>query len=116
MRGLEKNRMGRGQTNRQTDRRTCRLSDQLGPEGRVGENPLKRYYNILLTSYKSCKNVAVEPKRNIFKDWNPFSASMCQNRIFSRREFTTKNSALTRLAGIELVTIAMSEHHSNQLS
>ena len=32
------NRMGRGQTHRHTDRRTCRLSDQLGPEGRVGEN------------------------------------------------------------------------------
>ena len=28
------------QTHRQTDRRTCRLSDQLGPEGRVGEAEL----------------------------------------------------------------------------
>ena len=37
-RGLEKNRMGRGQT----DRRTCRLSDQLGPEGRVSENVKKK--------------------------------------------------------------------------
>ena len=41
MTGLEKNRMGRGQTDIQTDtqihRRTCRLLDQLGPEGRVGE-------------------------------------------------------------------------------
>ena len=36
MRGLEKNRMGRGQTDTHT--RTCRLLDQLGPEGRVGEN------------------------------------------------------------------------------
>ena len=31
--------MGRGQTDRQTHTRTCQLSDQLGPEGRVGENP-----------------------------------------------------------------------------
>ena len=38
MRDLEKNRMGRGQTDRHTDRRTCRLSDQLSPGGRVGEN------------------------------------------------------------------------------
>ena len=31
--------MGRGhQTHTQTDTRTCRLLDQLGPEGRVGEN------------------------------------------------------------------------------
>ena len=29
--------MGRGQTNTQTNTRTCRLLDQLGPEGRVGE-------------------------------------------------------------------------------
>ena len=39
---LFKNRTGRGQTDgqtdRQTDTRTCRLSDQLGPEVRVGEN------------------------------------------------------------------------------
>ena len=44
MRGLEKNRMERGQTDRQTDKhthtRTSRLLDQLGPEGRVGENNL----------------------------------------------------------------------------
>ena len=37
MRGLEKNRMGRGQTNTQTNTPTCRLLDQLGPEGRFGE-------------------------------------------------------------------------------
>ena len=45
MRGLEKNRMGRGQTDRQTDTQTIRLLDQLGPEGRVGENAIlyKRY-------------------------------------------------------------------------
>ena len=30
--------MKRGQTDRQTDRLTLRLLDQLGPEGRVGEN------------------------------------------------------------------------------
>ena len=35
MRGLEKNCMG---GDKQTDTRTCRLPDQLGPEGRVGEN------------------------------------------------------------------------------
>ena len=44
MRGLEKNYMKRGhQTDRQTDRKkdklTSQLLDQLGPEGRVGENP-----------------------------------------------------------------------------
>ena len=41
MRGLKKNRMGRGQTHGQTDRHTdtriCQLLDPLGPEGRVGE-------------------------------------------------------------------------------
>ena len=40
MRGLEKNCMGRGQTHTQTHTRTCRLLDQLGPEGRVGENQI----------------------------------------------------------------------------
>ena len=30
--------MERGQTHRQTDTQTIRLLDQLGPEGRVGEN------------------------------------------------------------------------------
>ena len=43
MRGREKNRMERGQT----DRRTCRFSDQLGPEGRVGEKRLNPVYFIL---------------------------------------------------------------------
>ena len=38
MRGLEKNRIGRGQTHKQTDTLTLRLLDQLGPEGPVGEN------------------------------------------------------------------------------
>ena len=42
MTGLEKNSMGRGQTDtkidRQTDTQTLRLLYQLGPEGRVGEN------------------------------------------------------------------------------
>jgi hypothetical protein len=38
MRGLEKNRMGRGHTDRQTDKQSLWLLDQLGPEGRVGEN------------------------------------------------------------------------------
>ena len=38
MRGLEKNRMKRGQTNTQTHKQTIRPLDQLGPEGRVGEN------------------------------------------------------------------------------
>ena len=42
MRGLEKKHMGRGH---QTHRRTCRLSDQLGPEGRVGENGGQRSTN-----------------------------------------------------------------------
>ena len=38
MRGLKKNRMGRGH---HVDTWTSRLLDQLGPEGRVGENNLK---------------------------------------------------------------------------
>ena len=42
MRGQEKNRMKMGQTDTQTDtqthRQTIRLLDQLGPEGRFGEN------------------------------------------------------------------------------
>ena len=41
MRGLKKNLMGRGQTDKHTDtqthRQTCPLLDQLDPEGRVGE-------------------------------------------------------------------------------
>ena len=45
MRGLEKNRMGRGptHTHTHTHRRTCQLCDQLGPEGRVGENIKTRW-------------------------------------------------------------------------
>ena len=36
---LKKNRMGRGhQTDKQTDRRTSRLLDRIGPVGRFGEN------------------------------------------------------------------------------
>ena len=38
MRGLEKDNMKRGH---HTDRQTLQLLDQLGPEGRVGENVLK---------------------------------------------------------------------------
>ena len=34
-----KNRMGRGHTNRQTDRQTLRLLDRIGSVGRFGENP-----------------------------------------------------------------------------
>ena len=40
MRGLEKKLHGKGTSDKQTDRRTCRLLDQLGPEGRVGEKSL----------------------------------------------------------------------------
>ena len=40
MRGLEKNRMGRGHGD---NTRTSRLVDQLGPEGRVGEKSLGRF-------------------------------------------------------------------------
>ena len=32
------------QTHRQTNTRTCRLLDQLGPEGRVGENAMAAKY------------------------------------------------------------------------
>ena len=39
MRGLKKNCMGRGHR-QQADGRTSQLLDQLGPEGRVGENHL----------------------------------------------------------------------------
>ena len=56
MRGLEKNRMGRGQTDTHTDTRTCRLLDQLGPEGRVGENPIKTMKNTFL-QYSSLLHV-----------------------------------------------------------
>ena len=35
---VKKNCMGRGQTHTQTHTQTLRLLDQLGPEGRVGEN------------------------------------------------------------------------------
>ena len=41
MRGLEKKRMGRGQTHKEQindNTWTLRLLDQLGPEDRVGEN------------------------------------------------------------------------------
>ena len=38
MRGLEKNCMGRGHTYEYINIHTSRLLDQLGPEGRVGEN------------------------------------------------------------------------------
>ena len=51
MRGLEKNRMGRGQTDTHRDTRTCRLLDQLGP---VGEN-----YSIDYTGV--CRAVPVSP-------------------------------------------------------
>ena len=40
MRGLEKSYMKRGQPrNKEIKKHTSRLLDQLGPEGRVGENP-----------------------------------------------------------------------------
>ena len=39
MRGLKKLH-GKGTSNRQTDTRTLRQLDQLGPDGRVGENAL----------------------------------------------------------------------------
>ena len=42
MRGLEKKRMKRDiQTHRQTDRRTSRLLDRIGPVGRFDENQQK---------------------------------------------------------------------------
>ena len=44
MRGLENNHMGRGH---QTDTRTCRLLDQLGPGGRVGENHVPNTFGLL---------------------------------------------------------------------
>ena len=40
MRGLEKRRMGRGQTNTVRDKRTLRLLDPIGPVGRFNENTL----------------------------------------------------------------------------
>ena len=47
MRGLENNFMGRvHSTDRHTDRQTIRLLDQLGPEGRVGENPVHGRHRI----------------------------------------------------------------------
>ena len=38
MRGLEKNRIERGQSRKHTHRRTSRLLDQIGPVGRFDEN------------------------------------------------------------------------------
>ena len=55
MRGLEKNRMGRGHIYIYTYRQTSRLTDQLGPEGRVGENVLhhfKRIYTVYFYRHK----------------------------------------------------------------
>ena len=48
MRGLKKRYIKRGhKRNRQTNRHTLRLLDQLGPEGRVGENVWIICYNLL---------------------------------------------------------------------
>ena len=38
MRGLDKNRMGKGQTHKHTDTRTSRLLERIGPVGRFDEN------------------------------------------------------------------------------
>ena len=52
MRGLEKNRIKRGHTNKHL-RQNIQLLDQLGPEGRVGENSQTNLClgNIILTNY-----------------------------------------------------------------
>ena len=57
MRGLEQNCMGRGHS---TNRRTCQLSDQLGPEGRVGENKGSHFLSIFSTFQENIKYSSVE--------------------------------------------------------
>ena len=49
---------GDRQTDTQTDTRTCRQLDQLGPEGRVNENlPLVPYFHQLGLSWSSSRDV-----------------------------------------------------------
>ena len=90
MRGREKNRMGRGHTNTQTDRRTCRLLDQLGPEGRVGENILM--CRKCLRKCKDIKNAKIHSNRT----------KSCQEKEFSIRVSTKANKTISKTSSDHL--------------
>ena len=64
MRGLEKNHMGRGHTHT----RTCRLLDQLGPEGRVGEK--SNYFRYLLSNVSMIGDLTIYKSMSKKQSWN----------------------------------------------
>ena len=88
--------MGRGQTNTQTHTRTCQLLDQLGPEGRVGENPP---YRTLLNLLKSADTMDIYFKYiyqhlmvqtcNIYLNLYVRSLPLCERPCLSLRGLTS---------------------------